>query len=207
MTICIYLVSPKTQWPSHSYNWCAAQHFLCLLNTRDCVQVLQRTANPLTVLWGGDCFVPAVKLTQMEGCQPWEAALSWKLHGLGSSRLGSCTPNFTVGWVWPVRSAHSCQFKTQPFGHQNTTYEFPDIIYRYYIQILYTEPVSYTGMPFVCVFGWHLWCPRRKKVSEAAFVAQVLKVILCCGNMCFPSHSSLAWMGVSDSLWVRRLHL
>ena len=133
-----------------------------------------------------DRFILAVKLILMERCQPWKAAPPENMHSLGSSSVGPCTLNLTVGCLWSGRSAHNCQFETQSFGPQNTIYDFAA-----------QHRASFTCWDAICLCIWlaNLWCPRQKKASEAAFAAQVLKVILCHENTCFPSHPILAWHG------------
>lgn len=94
------------------------------------MQVLQRTANLLTVLWAGDCFVPAVKLILMERCQPCKAALSGNMHGLGMS--GEDPVLQTSLWVecglGGVLTRASSKHSPLDLQHR-------------------TEPVSYTGCP------------------------------------------------------------
>lgn len=142
------------QWPSYTYNCCAAWYFLHLLNPRDFMQVLQRTANPPALLCYFDCFILIALWFWWEGVTPGEQ------HSLGTCTAWGAPAQGPGLWTWlQVACDVGGALTTASLKHSLLVpkTQFMNLQHS-------TEPVSHAGLPFVYAFGWQICdVPEKRK--------------------------------------------
>lgn len=183
------------QWPSYTCNCCAAWHFLHLLNTRDFMQVLQRTANPPALLCYFDCFILIAFWFWWEGVTPGE-----------QQSLGTCT-----AWGAPARSPGlDCRLSVMWEEHSqlwvwNTVFWSPK--HSLWICSIAQSQFHMLG----CHLSMHLVgksvMSQRKESQWGCICSSSVKGNPVAWKHTFPHMPPWPGTGMSASFWVGSLHL